>query len=182
LKESARYATLVVYVWSEAMRVHLSLGSNLGDRRANLRRALAALEAKDGVRITARSRCYETAPQDRCNQPSFLNLAAEIETDLEPLELLEAIKGIERELGRTLGERWGPRPIDIDIVLWGARTLETEALTLPHPRFRQRAFVLTPLAEIAGDAADPVSGLTVTELAARPEAEGFVGRPIELDH
>jgi 2-amino-4-hydroxy-6-hydroxymethyldihydropteridine diphosphokinase len=103
-----------------------------------------------------------------------LNLAAEIETAFDPLELLNAAKAIERGLGRTPTVRWGPREIDIDLVLWGSRIVETESLVLPHKEFRTRAFVLVPLAEIAPDAVDPVTGLSVRELAGRPEAQGDV--------
>jgi len=126
--------------------------------------------------VAATSSVYETDPIGEEEQPAFVNMAAEIETVLEPLELLKAVKAIERELGRTPGPRWGPRPIDIDIVLWGQRTVTGERLTVPHEAFRERAFVLTPLAEIAPEAVDPVTGITVTELARRPNAKGTVRR------
>lgn len=164
------------------MRVYLSLGSNEGCRRANLTAAIQALDAQDKVRVTARSRWYETEPVGKTDQPLFLNMAVEIETDLEPLELLHAIKAIEREGGRRPSDRWGPRPIDIDIVLWGDHVMDCEELTLPHKEFRRRAFVLVPLAEIAPETVDPVSGLTVAELAAQPEAQGTVVCYAELDH
>ena len=144
----------------------LSLGSNLGDRADCLRRALEALAALPDTRLAAQSGVHETAPWGVADQPSFLNLAAEIETDLAPLELLNAVKTLEVRLGRTPGPQWGPRVIDIDLVLWEDRVMETGALTLPHPRFRERAFVLLPLREIAPDAVDPVTGRTVAELAA----------------
>jgi 2-amino-4-hydroxy-6-hydroxymethyldihydropteridine diphosphokinase len=146
--------------------VHLSLGSNLGDRAEHLRRALEAVEALPDTRLVAQSSIHETAPWGVTDQPSFLNLAAEIGTVLGPLELLNAVKAIELRLGRTPGPHWGPRVIDIDIVLWQDTEMETDALTLPHPRFRDRAFVLLPLREIAPDAVDPVTGRTVAELAA----------------
>lgn len=164
------------------MRVYLSLGSNLGDRAAILRAALSALAEVRHVQLAAVSDCYETEPVGKTDQPAFLNLAAAIETDLEPLELLDAVKDIERGLGRAPGERWGPRAIDIDLVLWGMRTIESETLTLPHAEFRKRAFVLTPLAEIAPQEIDPATGKTVSELAASPEAEGRVARWGHIDH
>ncbi len=177
LRESAwvLYGTLRVRV---VMRVYLSLGSNLGDRNANLSAALEALHEVDGVTVTAVSRHYATEPMGVADQPEFLNLAAEIETDLTPLELLNAVKRIEQALGRTLTERWGPRSVDIDIVLWGDLILESDVLTIPHREFRSRAFVLVPLSELAATMVDPVTGNTVAELAARPEARGAI-RPID---
>lgn len=156
--------------------VLLSLGSNLGDRLTYLRDAIRALDALKTVAVKVVSHCYETAPVGKTDQPAFMNLAVEIETVLEPLELLDTVKEIERGLGRKPAERWGPRVIDIDIILWGQRTLEEDRLTLPHREFRNRAFVLMPLAEIAPDGVDPVTGATVAELAQRPEARGTVMR------
>jgi len=141
------------------------MGSNLGDRAEHLRRALEAVAALPGTRLVAQSTVHETEPWGVTDQPSFLNMAAEIETALGPLELLNAVKTLESSLGRTPGPHWGPRAIDIDLVLWQDRVMETEALVLPHPRFRERAFVLLPLREIAPDAVDPVTGRTVAELA-----------------
>lgn len=156
------------------MRVHLSLGSNLGDRAANLREALEALQRVSGVNILAVSHCYETEPMGLADQPDFLNLAAEIETELAPLELLNAAKEIELRLGRAPSERWVPRTIDIDVLLWGSLVMTTERLTLPHAEFRNRAFMLAPLAEIAPHAVDPVTGKTVAELAQSPKAQGRI--------
>ena len=164
------------------MRVQLSLGSNVGDRWGNLRSAVRELERLLEVRFRQLSNCYETEPVGNEAQPAFLNVAAEIETDLDPLELLNAVKDIERRLGRTPSPRWGPRAIDIDIILWESKVLETGRLTLPHKEFRTRAFVLGPLVEIAPDAVDPVTGLTVAELASRPEVQGRVERLGALDH
>lgn len=163
------------------MQVLLSLGSNLGDRRANLSAALKALAGLDGVGLGSQSHCYETEAWGESGQSDFLNLAVEIETALEPLELLNAVKGIEAALGREAAPRWGPRVIDVDIILWGGTVLDTEELTVPHRGFRNRAFVLAPLSEIAPDAVDPVTGMTVEALAARPEATGRVRRAKRLD-
>ena len=146
--------------------VYLSLGSNLGDRAEHLRRALEAVATLPDTRLVAQSSVHETVPWGVTDQPSFLNLAAAIETALGPLELLAAVKEIEGRLGRMPGPHWGPRVIDIDLVLWQDTVVESDALTLPHPRFRERAFVLLPLREIAPGAVDPVTGHTVDELAA----------------
>jgi len=155
------------------------LGSNLGDRSANIRGALNAIE---GARIERVSREYETEPWGVEEQPSFINVVAEIETTLEPLELLDAMKVVESNLGRGPSEKWGPRVIDIDIVLWGNSVIRTARLTIPHSSFRKRAFVLVPLAEIAPDVVDPETGLTVAELAALPEATGRVTLHTSQDH
>lgn len=164
------------------MQAFLSLGSNRGDTTANLSAAVDSLDRLDGVSIASLSHCYESEAWGEPGQSTFLNLAVEIETALEPLELLNAAKGIERALGREPAPRWGPRIIDIDIVLWGDRVLDSPELTLPHREFRNRAFVLAPLAEIAADVVDPVTGSTVEELANRPEATGRVERAHKLDH
>ena len=146
-------------------RVYLSLGANLGDREAWLARALDALQALDSTTLVMYSSCYETEPVGITDQPRFLNMAAAIETALAPLEMLDAVKAIERGLGRQQRHRWGPREIDIDLILWGQHEVKGERLTLPHPEFRERAFVLEPLREFAGDVTDPVTGKTVDELA-----------------
>lgn len=164
------------------MRVQLGLGSNLGDREAMLKSALSALDAIEKTRVMRVSTCYETEPLGPQGQPAYLNLAAEVETALEPLELLREAKAIERGLGRQQRERWGPREIDIDIILWGSRMEDTEELTLPHKEFRNRAFVLAPLADIAAEAVDPVTGSTVGELAARMNAGEQVRRFGEVEY
>jgi 2-amino-4-hydroxy-6-hydroxymethyldihydropteridine diphosphokinase len=156
-------------------RVLLSLGSNVGERARTIRAAIEAIGELEDTRVCAVSHGYESEPWGVADQPLYLNVAAEIETVLSPLELLNAVKAIERRLGRVPGGlKWGPRVIDIDLVLWGDAEVSSPELTLPHPEFRRRAFVLEPLAEIAGAAVDPVTGLTVAELARRPEVEGKV--------
>ena len=144
--------------------VYLSLGSNLGDRRANLEQALRRLAETPGVRITRVSRRYRSAPLGVTEQPEFLNLAAEARTSLAAVELLRAAKGIERDMGRASGQCWGPRVIDIDILLYDAVHMDTPELTLPHPRMAERGFVLVPLAEIAPHLRLP-DGQQVAELA-----------------
>ena len=148
--------------------VNLGLGSNLGDRRANLEAALAALRANTAVRVLAVSGFIETEPVGGPpGQGAYLNGAAAVGTDLEPHALLAECKRIEKSLGRRDGPRWGPRIVDLDILFYGAIVLDAPDLTLPHPRLRERRFVLEPLAEIAPDLVDPVTGLTVGELLAR---------------
>lgn len=137
-----------------ANRAFLSLGSNLGDRAATLHAALEEL-GRRGVRIVRRSSLYETAPVGVTGQPVFLNLAVEVETTLEPEDLLAACQAVERDLGRVRVERWGPRTVDIDILLYDHRTVATPELVIPHPRLTERRFVLVPLLEIAPQAALP---------------------------
>ena len=135
---------------------YLGLGSNVGDREANLRRAVEAL-GEHGVSVEATSSLYETEPVGEIlDQPDFLNAAVRVRTELDPEELLRVCKGIEVELGRMFGgPRHGPRPIDIDLLLLGDIELETEALELPHPQVASRRFVLEPLLEIDPDLALP---------------------------
>ena len=131
---------------------YLGLGSNQGDRLGSLRAARAAL-ARRGMRVTAASSVYETAPQGEVlDQPDFLNACLRVETDLSPEDVLAACKAVEREVGRGAGgPRYGPRPIDVDLLLLGEHERRTERLTLPHPELTQRRFVLEPLLEIAPD-------------------------------
>jgi len=142
----------------------LGLGSNQGDRAAFLRDALARLDLVPGVRLVAVSSLYATAPVGPPDQPDFLNAAAGVRTILSPGELLAACLGIEAALGRVRTERWGPRTIDLDLLLYGEVRMAEPDLELPHPRLRERAFVLQPLAEIAGQLR--LEGRTIAEWAA----------------
>jgi len=127
------------------------MGSNLGDRRATLEYALDKLETAADLRIIRRSSLYETAPVGKTDQPSFLNLVVEVETALAPEALLDALQEIEQAFGRTRTVRWGPRTLDIDILLYGDATIRTPRLTAPHPEMTRRRFVIEPLLEIAPD-------------------------------
>lgn len=135
---------------------YLSLGSNLGDREQNLSRAAKAIE-KAQITVISQSAIYETEPQEFTQQPWFLNLVLECETRYFPLQLLNILQRIERDLGRVRegAPRRGPRVIDIDILLFGDVVMETPQLTIPHPRMFERRFVLEPLVEIASDLRRP---------------------------
>lgn len=142
--------------------VHLSLGSNVGDREANLRAAIEKLAALGEV--TAVSSYYETEPVDYLAQPWFLNCALTMTTELMPRQLLAALLKIEQEMGRKRVQLKGPRVIDLDILLFGSSVVETAQLTIPHPAMHERRFVLEPLAEIAPEVRHPVFKRTIREL------------------
>ena len=143
--------------------VLLALGSNVGNRLAMLEKALRALD-KAGLSITDKSRVWETEPWGVTDQPRFLNMCAKAKTELEPEELLAAVKGVEQELGREKRVHWGPREIDVDILLIGSEIVELPSLRVPHPLMQERAFVLVPLCEIAPEACHPLFHKTVREL------------------
>ncbi len=146
--------------------VYLSLGSNVGARAKNLQNAIAAL-ADAGVEVSRISSIYETEPVDLREQPWFLNCVVEAQTNLPPLELLQALRAIEARMGSKKLVAKGPRLIDMDILLYGDETIDTPELQVPHPRMHLRRFVLVPLAEIAPQSRHPVSGLTAAEMLAR---------------
>jgi 2-amino-4-hydroxy-6-hydroxymethyldihydropteridine diphosphokinase len=143
--------------------IYLSLGSNLGDRAANLERAIDSL-SEIGVRVLRRSSIYETEPVDFLAQPWFLNCVVEAETSLEPRELLEGLQAIERKLGSEKLVPRGPRIIDLDILFYETAVIREAGMEIPHPRLAERRFVLVPLAELAPEFPHPVLRKTAAEL------------------
>ncbi len=141
----------------------IALGSNLGDRANNLRRAVSAL--CEYGRVVAVSSVYETEPKYYENQGSFLNAVVALETDLPPLRLMEGLQSIETRMGRTRGIRYGPRVIDLDIVLYGNLVRSEPGLEIPHPRMAERLFVLEPLREIRPNIIHPTLTITMSKLA-----------------
>lgn len=151
--------------------VYISLGANVGNRLANLRMALRLLHPLSP--IEALSSLYETAPFGMTDQPPFYNAVCRVVTGLDPYGLLRLLKQIEHEIGRRPGPRWGPRPIDLDILLYGDHVLVSPELTIPHPGLAERAFVLAPLAELAPHLQHPTFGKTVSELLAAVDQSGI---------
>ncbi|OGO49578.1 MAG: 2-amino-4-hydroxy-6-hydroxymethyldihydropteridine diphosphokinase [Chloroflexi bacterium RBG_16_68_14] len=150
--------------------VYLGLGSNLGDRRRNLAVALRRLEPL--VRIEAVSSLYETDPVGPQDQPPYLNAVCRGVTGLPPRGLLRHLQEVERDLGRRLGPRWDPRPLDIDLLLYGDAVIDEPGLRVPHPELPHRAFVLVPLAELAAKLKHPELGATIGSLAKRADRSG----------
>jgi len=154
--------------------VFIGMGSNVGERETFLQRAADALRAMSDFRVVWFSSVYETDPYGNTKQGKFLNAVCQANTPLLPGELLPRLRDVERQLGRTERERWGPREIDLDILLYDGLVVLDAAVTVPHPEMEKRKFVLVPLREIAPDLVHPVSGLTAAELARACTDEGRV--------
>jgi 2-amino-4-hydroxy-6-hydroxymethyldihydropteridine diphosphokinase len=150
---------------------YIGLGSNLDDPRGQIRQALVQLDSIPGTRVTARSSLYRTTPVGLLEQPDFINAVASVQTTLKPQALLSALLAVENRQGRRRTIRNAPRTLDLDLLLYGEEVLDQEALTVPHPRLHERAFVLAPLAEIAPGAIVPGRG-RVDDLLARVDCNG----------
>ena len=161
------------YGMAEGKLIYLSLGSNVGDRAANLERAIEALP-EIAVRVLCRSSIYETEPVDLIAQAWFLNCAVEAETSLEPRQLLEALQIIERQLGSKKLVPRGPRIIDLDVLFYSAEVIHEAGIEIPHPRMAERKFVLVPLAELAPELRHPVLRKTAVELLAATQDRSAV--------
>ena len=145
----------------------IGLGGNLGDVQSRLHAATAALDAVAGIHVAARSAFYRTPPWGPVDQPDFVNAAVAVDTTLTAHALLDALLGIEQQFGRVRdGERWGPRTLDLDLLTYGDAFIDDARLTVPHPRMAERAFVLLPLADMAGDVIIPGQGRVADLLAA----------------
>jgi len=155
----------------------ISIGANLGKRVQTCEQALVRLDAHPALRLVRRSSLYETEPRGDLDQPPFVNLAAELNTSLEPEDLLRLLEDTEVDLGRRPTRRWGPRVIDLDLLLYDQLILQTQTLVIPHPRMHERRFVLVPLEEIAPELRDPRTGRTFSEiLSEMSETGGWVRR------
>lgn len=151
--------------------VYIALGSNLGDRRANLQRALS-LMAPD-IAVTGVSPVYETRPQPPAPPPAFYNAVCRVETALEPEALLDRLKGIEVQAGRRPSEYWAPRVLDLDLILYDNRVVQRPRLSVPHPRLAERLFVLLPLLDLDPGLVHPETGLLLADLASSLQLEGI---------
>jgi 2-amino-4-hydroxy-6-hydroxymethyldihydropteridine diphosphokinase len=158
---------------SAPVRAYVALGANLGDRAQSIRSAIERLGRTPGVRIINVSALLENpAVGGPADSPPFLNAAAEVETTLSPEALMARLLEVEAELGRRRREKWGPRTIDLDLLLYGDRVIDAPGLVVPHPRMSERLFVLEPLAEIAPGVVHPIMRLTVRQLLDAPRKRG----------
>ncbi len=158
---------------SGAVRAYVGLGANLDDPAAHVRRALLELDRLPGTRLAAASPLYRSPPLGPADQPDYVNAVARLETVLEPLALLHALQALEAAHGRVRGgERWGPRPLDLDLLLYGGAVIDTPRLTVPHPGLYDRAFVLYPLADIEPQLVFP-DGRSLAQALARCPGDGL---------
>lgn len=155
-------------------RCYLGLGSNLGDRAGAVRESVNLIAAGGDIEIKGLSSLYVTRPWGREDQPDFVNAVVEVETGLTPLDLLARAKSVEGEMGRRERERWGPREIDIDLLLYGGEVVDEADLKIPHPGIEERAFVLVPLLEVAPDLVHPGTGVGFAESLEILESRGEV--------
>jgi 2-amino-4-hydroxy-6-hydroxymethyldihydropteridine diphosphokinase len=162
-------------------RCALGLGSNLGDTKVNLAKAVAQLSQTEGITLVARSSDYQTPPWGPVPQDDFRNICVVVDTMLSPEDLLKQCLDIENELGRVREVRWGPRTIDIDVLIYGLRTVSQANLEIPHPRMGERAFVLIPLAEIWPDAPLGEGRTALQALETCPDQDG-VRKLTDADH
>ncbi|MBA4495796.1 2-amino-4-hydroxy-6-hydroxymethyldihydropteridine diphosphokinase [Paenactinomyces guangxiensis] len=159
---------------------YLGLGANLGDRLKQLRQAVEMLHHTAGISVIRISTVYETAPVGYLNQPPFYNLVIEVHTTLSPIALLATVNQVEKKLHRVREVRWGPRTIDIDILLYENRVIKQEDLQIPHPRMKERAFVLIPLRELAPHIEIPGSDQTLVDLIRQLPPDQEI-RPLQVD-
>jgi 2-amino-4-hydroxy-6-hydroxymethyldihydropteridine diphosphokinase len=153
--------------------VYLALGSNIGDRFVSLKEAIASIEASPNMKVVNTSSIYETDPVGYEDQDQFLNMVIQVRTDLCPFELLNTCLEIEKILGRKRDIRWGPRTMDLDILLYNQENIDSEMLTIPHPRMHERAFVLIPLLEIDSGLKLPTMEIPLQEVLEKiPDREG----------
>jgi 2-amino-4-hydroxy-6-hydroxymethyldihydropteridine diphosphokinase len=158
---------------------YISLGANLGEPEAAIREALSRLDGAGGVRVERASSFYAASPVGPRDQPDFVNAAARLRTTLNAASLLDVCQSFERAAGRTAGARWGPRILDVDIVFFGSHTIDTARLVIPHPRWRERLFVLLPLLELDPMVSDP-SGRRVADIIEEGREAGiFTGQRVE---
>lgn len=160
-------------------KAYIGLGSNIGDKSENIRRALNLLNQNCEINITKISSFYETEPIGYEDQDWFINAVAELETDTSPKELLGILLGIEQEMGRKREIQWGPRIIDLDLILYDQLCLNEPDLIIPHPRMHERAFVLVPLAEIAENAIHPIFNKSIKEILAKLDSKKAVELSLE---
>ena len=158
---------------TEYKTVYLSLGSNVGDREEYIEQAITLLRETPGIKVIRRSSNFETQPQGKKNQPLFINAAVEISTTFSPQNLLDLLQAFEDTLGRDRSIEWGPRTIDMDILLYGNDLISEDKLTVPHPLMHERLFVLEPLKEIASNVGHPILERTIKELYNDKKAEGI---------